>query len=105
MIEQATPVILRVRVIPRARSNVLTRDPSGALRARLTAPPVDEAANRALVDLLARELGLRRADLAVVRGSHARDKAVAVRGCSQAELAERVRRLGPTDVDNARPGG
>lgn len=105
MSARGTAVVLRVRVIPRARSNALTRDPSGTLRARLTAPPVDGAANRALVDLLARELGLKRADFTVVRGAHGRDKLVTVRGCSEAELAERVRRLGAADVDNVGRGG
>ena len=99
------PVVLRVRVIPRARSNALTRDPSGGLRARLTAPPVEGAANRALVELLARELGLKRGDLEVVQGARGRDKLVAVRGCSEAELAARLRFVDASDVDNAGRGG
>ena len=99
------PVVLRLRVIPRARSNALTRDPSGGLRARLTAPPVEGAANRALVELLARELGLKRGDLEVVQGARGRDKLVAVRGCSEAELAMRLRLVGASDVDNAGRGG
>ncbi len=94
-------VVLEVRVIPRARTNALTRDAAGALRARITAPPVEGAANRALIDLLARSLGLRRADLEVVHGVRGRDKRVAVHGCSEAELRLRVQRLPVPDVDNA----
>jgi uncharacterized protein len=92
---------LRVRVVPRARANVLTRDAGGTLRARLTAPPVDGAANRALIDLLARALGLKRRDLEVVQGTHNREKVVAVSGCSETELAVRVQALGASDVDKA----
>lgn len=99
-------VILEVRVIPRARANKLTRDPDGSLRARLTAPPVDGAANRALLQFLARQLGLKRADLEVVHGTTARDKRIAVHGCSAADLAARIARLGcGPDVDNAERRG
>jgi uncharacterized protein len=98
---RGTSVVLRVRVIPRARSNALTRDAAGTLRARLTAPPVEGAANRALVDLLARELGLKRGDLAVVHGERGRDKLIAVQGYSEAELRTRLSRLAAPDVDNA----
>jgi len=98
---RGTSIILRVRVIPRARSNALTCDAAGTLRARLTAPPVEGAANRALVELLARELGLKRGDLAVVRGERGRDKLIAVRGCSAAELSARLGLLAASDVDNS----
>lgn len=89
----ATDAVLRVRVVPRARTNALTVEPSGTLRVRLTAPPVEGAANRALLALLARELGLRRADLEILRGDHGREKLIAVRGSSAVALAARLARL------------
>jgi uncharacterized protein len=98
-------VVLQVRVVPRARANALTRDGAGNLRARLTAAPVDGAANRALVELLARRLGLKRGDLEVVHGARGRDKLVAVHGCSAADLARRVQALASSDVDNAERRG
>ena len=101
----AAPVILEVRVVPRARTNALTREAGGKLRARLIAPPVEGAANRALIDLLARHLGVRRADLEVVHGTRGRDKRVAVHGCSEADIAVRLRALPGSDVDNAQRRG
>ncbi len=94
-------VVLEVRVVPRARSNSLTRDASGLLRARLTAPPVDGAANRALIDLLAQELAVKRADLEVVHGERGRDKRVRVHGCSDSDLAARLTALTTSGVDKA----
>lgn len=96
-----TPVVLRVRVVPRARTNALTPDGSGGLRARLMAPPVEGAANRALIDLVARALGVRRGEVELVKGERGRDKLVAVRGLSGDEIARRIEALGPPDVDNA----
>lgn len=97
--------MLEVRVVPRARRNALTREANGTLRARLTAPPVEGAANRALIELLAKELGLKRGDLEVVHGERGRDKRVAVQGCSAADLAARVARVAGADVDNAERRG
>lgn len=97
-----TPVVLRVRVMPRARANALTADGSGGLRARLMAPPVEGAANRALIELVARALRVKRGDLEIVRGERGRDKLVAVHGLSEADVAARVRAL---DVDNAERRG
>jgi uncharacterized protein YggU (UPF0235/DUF167 family) len=99
------PVVLRVRVIPRARANALTVAAAGTLRARLIAPPVEGAANRALLDLLARELGLKRGDLTLVRGERGRDKLVTVQGPSAVGLEAKMRLLAADDVDNTRRRG
>ena len=97
--------VLRVRVVPRARRNALVLDASGALKVWVTAPPVEGAANRAVVDLLASRLGFKRNDLEVVRGSHGRDKQVRVNGCSAAELAARLSAATGSDVDKTGRGG
>ena len=99
-------MLLRVRVTPRARANALVIDGSGVLRVRLMAPPVEGAANRALIDLLAAGLGLKRGAFEVVRGERGRDKVVAVRDCSEAELALRLRRVAEAAVvDKAKGRG
>jgi uncharacterized protein len=98
-------VLLQVRVVPRARANALTRDEGGGLRARLTAPPVDGAANRALLDLLARRLGVKRGDLEVVHGLRGRDKRIAIHGLAAADVQARLAALDPSDVDNAERRG
>lgn len=60
---------------------------------RVQAPPVEGAANEALLRFLVKELGVRRGDLAIVSGEHARDKVVRVAGTAQQELEARVARL------------
>ena len=92
---------LRVRVVPRARANALTRESDGSLRARLTAPPVEGAANRALIAVVARALGVKARAIAVVQGERHREKVLAVDGLSAAELAVRVAALPGLDVDKA----
>ena len=86
-------VIVPVRVQPRAhRDEVVGVDPNGALKVRLCAPPVDGAANQALLRFLGREvLGVAPSDLSLLRGATGRDKVVAVRGL---DLATVRRKLG-----------
>ena len=81
-------VRLSVRVQPRARSNAIAGVHGDSIRVRLTAPPVDGAANTALTDFLAERLGVPRGAVRIVAGATSRDKVVAIRGLS----AEVVRR-------------
>jgi uncharacterized protein (TIGR00251 family) len=76
---------LRVRVSPRASREAIERvvwgaDGRAALQVRLKAPPVEGAANEALVALLARTLKLRKADVRIVSGETARLKSVELAG-------------------------
>lgn len=57
---------------------------------RLTAPPVEGKANAALVALLAERLGVRKSDVAILRGQKGRDKLVEVAGLSEEEVARRL---------------
>ncbi len=51
---------------------------TGALRVRLTAPPVEGAANAALIALLSDVLGIPKRDIAIVRGEQGREKVLQI---------------------------
>jgi uncharacterized protein (TIGR00251 family) len=91
IIERGTSVRFRVRVQPRASQSEIVGLHGNALKVRLSAPPVDGAANIALVELLAAALGVSRAAVRVVAGATARSKIVEVDGVH----SEHVRRLAP----------
>ena len=84
--EQADGVLFRVRVAPRASREKITGVHDGALKVALTAPPVDGAANLALVKLLAKRLRVARSDVVIVRGESSRDKTVRVSGIDPAAV-------------------
>ncbi len=73
-------VRLVVRVKPRASKEGVARGADGTLVVRVRAPPVDGEANARLVEVLALALGVRRGDVAIVRGASSRHKEVAVSG-------------------------
>ncbi|HEU4754604.1 MAG TPA: DUF167 domain-containing protein [Armatimonadota bacterium] len=81
---------LRVHLQPRASRSEVTGWREGALAVRLTAPPVEGAANKACRDFLAEFLGVRRADVELVSGEKSREKRVRISGLSEVELARRI---------------
>ena len=87
--EDDSRLIVTIRVTPRARRNALTLE-GETLRAWLTAPPVDGAANAALVALLAERLGIPKRAVTLLRGETAREKVVAIEGVSVETLRQRL---------------
>ena len=71
-------VSLPIRVIPRARSDAVVGAREGRLVVRVSAPPVQGAANRAAIALVAGALGLRERDVRLERGAGSRDKVLSV---------------------------
>jgi hypothetical protein len=92
--EEAGVVRFTVRVQPRASRSEIAGLHGEALKVRLTAPPVDGAANAALIDLLADRLAVSRNAVRIVAGAHARGKVVEVVGVG----VESVRRLVTKDA-------
>jgi uncharacterized protein (TIGR00251 family) len=92
--EDADGVVLELLVQPRASRTRVVGEHEGRLKVQLAAPPVEGEANAALVAFLAGALGLRRADVVLLRGETGRRKTVRLRGAT----ADAVRALG------SRPG-
>lgn len=85
-----------VRVVPRASRNEIAGMQGEMLRVRLTAPPVEGAANKALVKLLAEVLKVPERDIEIVSGHTGRQKVVHVATLSARELEVRLwQLLGP----------
>lgn len=83
-------VLLPVRVTPRASQSRLDGVVGGALRVRLTAPPVEGVANAALVALLAEYLGVPKSAIIITAGAGARQKMLHVTGVTLTEIAARL---------------
>jgi uncharacterized protein (TIGR00251 family) len=86
---QARAVIFLVRVQPRASKDEIAGEMEGALKVRLRAPALEDRANEALVELLARVLNCSRGAVRILSGERSRMKRIEVRGVT----AEQVRGL------------
>ena len=79
--------LISVKVQPRASMNEIGEPLGNELRIRVTAPPVDAAANEALVRLLAETLDCPRSRIELVRGRTSRHKVVKLYGFSAETVA------------------
>jgi len=75
-----------VRIVPRASRSEIAGEYNGALRVRIAAPPVDGAANRELVRVLAKSFKLPQNAIEIVSGASSKNKMVRVQGADAASL-------------------
>ena len=89
---RATPAGVRVaiRAIPRASKNQIDGVRGGRLVVRVTAPPIDAAANQAVVAVLAKAFSRPVRSVRIVAGERSRNKTVEIEGVSVAELTRLV---------------
>ncbi len=81
---------IHVRVIPRSSKNLIEWE-EGALKVHVTAPPVDGAANNALIALLAQCLAVHKRDIQIVRGTTGRYKIVEITGMTVEAIEKKIK--------------
>lgn len=81
---------LVLHVQPRARRTEFAGLRDGALKLRVDAPPVDDAANRAVLAHLAALLGIPRSRIRILSGDRSRTKRVVIEGMGLEEFLARV---------------
>jgi uncharacterized protein (TIGR00251 family) len=85
-------VVVSIKLQPRASVNEIGEALGNELRIKVTAPPVDAAANEALVRLLAETLDCPRSQVELLRGQTSRHKLIKVRGVSAEDVVARLSR-------------
>jgi uncharacterized protein (TIGR00251 family) len=88
--ETAVGLEIRLHVQPRAKRCEISGIHDRALKVKITAPPVDDAANRAIIDFLSTRLGISKSNLRIVSGQKSRDKIIQIKGLSISSLLERI---------------
>jgi hypothetical protein len=91
LIACAEGVRLAVKLQPRASANGLGEALGNELKIKVTAPPVDAAANEALLELLAEKLDCARNRVELIRGHTSRHKTLLLRGFSAESAAKALR--------------
>jgi hypothetical protein len=86
--EQSGGVCLAIKLQPRATKNEVGEAMGSELKIRVTAPPVDSAANHALLEFLAEKLNCARGAVQLLRGHTSRHKIVFVQGLVAADVEQ-----------------
>ena len=87
---QSGGAMLAIKLQPRASSNEIGEALGNELRVKVTAPPVDSAANEALIRLLAETLGCSRSQVELARGQTSRHKLVRLYGIPMETLLAKL---------------
>jgi uncharacterized protein (TIGR00251 family) len=90
----ASGIEIDIRVIPRAKKTSIDGERDHAVLIRLAAPPVDGAANDALIRFLAQLCSVPRHAVRILSGEHGRKKRVAIDGVSATSMRELIRGSG-----------
>jgi uncharacterized protein len=83
-------VLLAIKLQPRASKNEIGAALGEELRIKVTAPPVDAAANEALVRLLADALDCPRGKVELIRGHTSRHKTIKLHGLAPETVVEKI---------------
>ena len=87
---QADGTLLSVKLQPRASKNEIGAPLGDELKIKVTAPPVDAAANQALIELLAEKLDCPRGRVELIRGKTSRHKVVKLHGFTPEEALKNL---------------
>ena len=88
--ETTDGVVLNIRVIPRSSRCELAGIQGDALKLRITAPPVEGAANKECIRFLSNIFGVKRSQIQIVAGHRSKNKKVSILGICRKDIEDLV---------------
>lgn len=88
--DHGSGVTLKIRVQPKASRSEIVGVVEGILRVRLTAPPVEGAANKECIRFLSKKLGIAKSKIEIVSGERSREKILRIDGVSRDDVRRRL---------------
>ena len=67
-----------VKVIPRARKRKIKKQSDGIYKIKVVSPPVDGKANKEVIDIVAKEFGIKTSKVRILRGEKTREKLIEI---------------------------
>lgn len=93
LVRHADGVLLPVRAQPGARRSAVVGEHAGALKVAVTQAPEKGKANKALIQLLAKELQVSKSQIELIAGETSRQKQFLIRGAQLNQIASRLTQL------------
>ncbi len=76
-------ILIEVKVEPRSSRKKITGVIDNVLKVKLTAPPVDGAANEQLIGIISEETGIKKSGIRIIRGLSSKRKVIEIKGVSK----------------------
>jgi len=83
---------IRIKLAPRSSKNEILGREGDGYKVKVTSPPVEGLANKALIALLAQRLGVPKRDIEITGGKASRMKTVRIHGLTEAAIAQAMSR-------------
>jgi uncharacterized protein len=77
---------VKIRLTPRGSKNEVLGWEGDTLRLKVAAPPVEGAANKACIELIAEKLGVKRGQVSIVSGDKSRNKVIRISGMTDGDV-------------------
>jgi uncharacterized protein (TIGR00251 family) len=87
---------LKVKVEPRSSKSEIVGSYGDGIKVKLTSPPVEGKANKELLEVLSKELNVRKKDIEIISGHSSKNKVVRIAGLSKIESKRNVIKLSET---------
>jgi uncharacterized protein (TIGR00251 family) len=82
--------VIRIKLLPKSSRNQVVGREGDHFKVKVTAPPVEGKANKALIDLLAKKLGVPKSHIEIISGKSSRLKSIRIDGLSIEEITRKV---------------
>lgn len=86
LLETEEGIILPVRIQPRASKDEIVGEYNGALKIKLTSPPVEGEANRRCIEFLSKRFKIAKSHLEIIKGEKSKDKLIKIIGLGKADV-------------------
>lgn len=83
-------VRLDIYAQPGAKAPGVVGEFNACLKIKISSPPVDGAANKALTEFIAQKLGIRARDVVLIQGESSRHKIFEIRGLEPSEISRKL---------------
>ncbi len=85
-----TETVIRIKLLPKSSRNQVVGREGDHFKVKVTAPPVEGRANKALIELLAKKLGVSKSHIEIISGKSSRLKSIRIDGLSIEEITRKV---------------
>lgn len=76
-------LIVRIKIVPNSSKNVIVLENEG-IKIKITAQPIENKANKALIDFLSKNLKIAKSNISIIKGELNKEKTLLIKGIDEA---------------------
>ena len=81
---------IKIKLLPRSSKNQVMDKENEIYRIKVTSPPIDGKANKALINLLSKQMRIAKGSIEIISGKTSKNKRVRIKGLTKVEITQRM---------------